>query len=131
MIKRSLHALIVLGVVVVLLGVLVGALWWFVHRNSQTEAASTAALQAAREQAATALANEVSAPATDAQGGIDANVIASAVVRADPEQVVVLVFINQTTPRSQSEVVQLSAHRIELTMTRRDGRWLVSDLERV
>ncbi|MGH3914568.1 MAG: hypothetical protein ACRDTC_14360 [Pseudonocardiaceae bacterium] len=128
MITRPLRALIGLSVIVVLLGVVVSALWWLNHRNSQIEAARTAALQAAGEQVAMVLAGEATAPATG-QDGVE--VIASAVVRAAPEQVVVLLFVNQTTSTPPSEMVQLSAHRIELNMIRRDGRWLASELERV
>lgn len=112
---RPIRALIVLSVVVVMLGLAVGGLWWLDHRNVQTEAARTAALSAAREQSSTA----------------DTDLIASSVVRADPEEVVLLVFVNQRTHRSPSEAVQLSALRIVLTMTRVDGRWMISDRRQV
>lgn len=131
MTTRPLRALIGLSVIVLLLGVVVSALWWFNHRTIQIEASRTAALQAAGEQVAMALASEATAPPPGEQGTVDVDVIASGVVRAAPEQVVVLLFVNQTTSTPQSEVVQLSAHRIELNMIWRDGRWLASDLERV
>lgn len=158
---RPIRALIALSAVVVLLGVVVGWLWWLDHRNSQAEAARTTAQQTAREQVVTVLsydfrsieedlqraraalteqfstefiteANEVTVPAAREQSVITrADVIASSVVRAEPEEVVLLMFLNQRTQSSQSEAVQLSAHRVVLTMTRFEGRWLISDLEQV
>ncbi|MGH4016062.1 MAG: hypothetical protein ACRDSL_19495 [Pseudonocardiaceae bacterium] len=132
-VRRPARALIVLGAVVVLLGVAVAGLCWLDHRNSQIDAARQAALQAAREQVLTVLSTEqVPAPAAREQRIVTrAEVIASAVVRAKPDEVVLLLFVNHTTQSSQSEVVQLSGHRIQLTMTRVDDRWLISKLERV
>lgn len=112
---RPIPALIALSVVVVVLVVVVGGLWWLDHRHSQTEAARTAALPAAREQISTT----------------DADVLASSVVRADPDEVVLLLFVNQRTHSSPSEAVQLAALRLVLTMTRVDGRWMISDRKQV
>ncbi|MGH3910044.1 MAG: hypothetical protein ACRDRM_04355 [Pseudonocardiaceae bacterium] len=111
------RALVGLFAVVVLLSLVVGWLWWLDHRSGQVALARQQALHSAREQMVTVLPNST--------------VLASAVVRADPEQVVVLLFVNQTTHTSPSETVQLSGHRIELTMTRVDDRWRVSDRKRV
>lgn len=159
--RRPMRALIALAVVAVVLGVAVGGLWWLDHRNSQVEAARDTALQAAREQVVTVLsydfrsmdqdlqrarevltggyleefttqAKQVTVPAArKEQITTSADVMASAVVRADPAQVVVLLFVTQRTRSSQSEAVRLSAHRLQLTMTRIGDRWLISELERV
>ncbi|MGQ0776070.1 MAG: hypothetical protein ACT4NY_16880 [Pseudonocardiales bacterium] len=112
---RPTRVLIVLSVVVVVLGLAVGGLWWLDHRNSLTETARTAALSAARDQISTA----------------DTNVIASSVVRAEPDEVVLLLFVNQRTQGSQTEAVQVSAQRIVLTMNRVEGRWMISDRKQV
>lgn len=155
------RALIGLGLVVVVLVAAVSGLWWIDHRDSQAEAARSAALQAAPAEAVallsydyrsvdqdlqraratltggyrdqfTAEASKVTAPAARAQHiTTHATVIGSAVVRADPEEVVVLLFVNQSTRSSRSPAVQLSAHRIQLTMALVGDRWLVSNLERV
>lgn len=111
------RALVGLFAVVVLLSLVVGWLWWLDHRTGQVALARQQALHSAREQVATVLPHST--------------VLASAVVRAEPEQVVVLMFVNQTTQSSPSEAVQLSGHRIELTMTRVDDRWRVADRKRV
>lgn len=156
--RRSTTALVVLGVVVVVLGLAVGGLWWLDQRNSRTAIARDAALQVAREQVVPVLsydfhhvdadvqragaaltgqfreeflaeANQTTVPAAREQQIVtQATVIAASVVRADPDQVVVLLFVNQNTRSSQSETVQLSAHRIQLTMSRVDQRWLISGL---
>jgi Mce-associated membrane protein len=159
--RRSRKALIALAVVVAMLALAVAGLWWLDHRYNRSESARDAALQAAREQVVPVLsydfhsidadlqragaaltgqfreefltvANQITAPAArEQQITTRATVIASSVVRADPEQVVVLLFVNQHTSSSQSEAVQLSAHRIQLTMSRVDDRWLISELERM
>ena len=159
--RRPTRALLALGVVAVVLGIAVGALGWLDHRDSQVETARQAALQTAREQVVTVLsydfgtidqdlqraraaltgeylaeftiqANYIIAPAArEQQITTTANVIAAAVVRADPAQVVVLLFVTQRTQNSQSDAVRLAAHRIQLTMARVGDRWLISELDRV
>lgn len=117
----STRALIALGLVGVLLVVVVGWLWWLDQRAGQVVVARQEALRSAREQVVTAL----SSPTTGA------TVLAAGVVRADPGQAVVLLFVNQATRRPRSHAVQLSAHRIELTMKRVGGRWRIAHLARV
>jgi hypothetical protein len=117
----STRALITLGLVGVLLGVLVGWLWWSDQRAGQVVVARQEALRSAQEQVVTMLSNSTTG----------ATVLAAGVVRAEPEQAVVLLFVNQATRRPQSTSVQLSGHRIELTMNRIDGRWCVAQLKRV
>jgi len=117
----STRALIALGLVSVLLGAVVGWLWWSDQRAGQVVVARQEALRSAREQVVTVLSN----PTTGA------TVLAAGVLRAEPEQAVVLLFVNQATRRPQSNAVRLSAHRIELTMKRVDGRWCVAHLKRV
>jgi Mce-associated membrane protein len=159
--ESQFRALVGLGLVVVLLVAAVSGLWWLEHRDRQTEVARNAALPAAPAAAVTLLsydyrsvdqdlrraramltggyrdefaveAGQVTAPAARAQHiTTHATVIGSAVVRADPDEVVVLLFVNQSTRSSRSPAVQLSAHRIQLTMALVGGHWLVSKLERV
>lgn len=159
--RRRAQALIVLGVVALVLAVAVGGLGWLDYRARQVQAARQEALQTAREQVVTVLsydfrsidqdlqrarealtgaylaefttqANQLTAPtAREQQITTEANVLASAVVRADPARVVVLLFVTQRTRSSQSEAVRLAAHRLQLTMTRIGDRWLISELDRV
>lgn len=113
------RALIGLGLVCVLFAVMVGWLWWSDHRYRQVTVARQQALQSAREQAVTVLSDSTTR----------ATLLAAGVVRAEPEQAVVLVFVNLA--RERSGAVQLSGHRIELTMSLVDGRWRVSGRQRV
>lgn len=116
------RALVALSLVGVLLGALVGWLWWADQRGAQTATARREALHSAREQ----VAAELSDPATTR-----VDVLAAGVVRAEPDRAVVLLFVNLATQQSPSGPVRLSAHRIELSMTRTGGRWRVAGLERV
>ena len=159
--ESQFRALVGLGLVVVVLVAAVSGLWWQEHRDRQAEVARNAALQAAPMAAVallsydyrsvdqdlqraratltggyrdqfTAEAAKTIAPAARAQHiTTHATVIGSAVVRAEPEEVVVLLFVNQSTRSSRSGAVQLSAHRIQLIMVPAGDRWLVSKLERV
>jgi Mce-associated membrane protein len=48
-------------------------------------------------------------------------------VRATPDRVVVLAFVNQTTTSSRLQRPQVDQNRVELTMVRSaSGRWLVA-----
>jgi Mce-associated membrane protein len=57
---------------------------------------------------------------------VTAEVAASSVVRAAQNQVVVLLFVNQTTTSTRVEGPKVDLNRVRLTMTRVDGDWLVS-----
>lgn len=159
--RRHRRTLLALGAVVLALAVTVGTLVWLAYRDSQVRDARLVALQTGREQVVTVLsydfrtvdrdlqqaravttgefgqeftdqADQATAATARAQQIVTrASVIAASVVRAGPQQVVLLLFVNQTTQSSQSATVQVSAHRIELTMTWTDGRWLISRLDRV
>lgn len=56
---------------------------------------------------------------------------ASAVVDAADDEVVVLVFLTQTTLSQGGAVPQVSGSRIEVTMAEVDRRWLIAGLEPV
>lgn len=56
---------------------------------------------------------------------------ASAVVDAADDEVVVLVFLTQTTVSQGGAVPQVSGSRIEVTMAEVDGRWLIAGPEPV
>lgn len=67
--------------------------------------------------------------ATKNQAVVQATVSAAGVVRASAELVVVLAFVNQTTRSSRLERPQVDQNRVELTMTRSHGRWLVAGVK--
>jgi Mce-associated membrane protein len=68
--------------------------------------------------------------ATANKAVVAAAVSAAGVVRATPDRVVVLAFVNQTTRSSRLERPQVDQNRVELTMVRSTGdRWLVAGVK--
>lgn len=60
-----------------------------------------------------------------------ATVKAAGVVRDDGDDVIVLVFLTQTTRSNDVATPQMSNSRVEVTMTRTGDEWLISGLEPV
>lgn len=156
--RRRRRALIALALVVVVLGVVVGWLWWQDQRAQEAEASREAAVQVARERAVAILSydyNTVDQDLQRARSGLTgrfldefnrgalvvaptartrqisthARVIRAAVVDARPDDVVVLLFVNQNSRSVQSPDVQLTNTRVQLTMTKKDDQWLVSEFK--
>jgi Mce-associated membrane protein len=71
--------------------------------------------------------DEVRAQALRDRAVIEASVVASSVVHAEPDQVRTLLFVNQTTT-TRSGPPSIDLNRVELTLVEEDGRWLVDDL---
>lgn len=67
--------------------------------------------------------------ATENKAVVAAEVAATSVVDADPDRVVVLMFVNQTTTSSRLERPQVDQNRVELTLVRTGGKWLVSQVK--
>jgi Mce-associated membrane protein len=57
-----------------------------------------------------------------------ADVSAAGIVDAGRDRAVVLVFVNQTVTNSQLTAPRLDRSRIDVTMVRSDGRWLIDRL---
>jgi Mce-associated membrane protein len=68
----------------------------------------------------------VRASATQTKRVVVAEVSEAGVVRATKNQVVALIFLNQQFTSTASVSTRVTLNRLELTMDRRDGRWLVS-----
>ena len=64
--------------------------------------------------------------AKDVKAVVTADVAASSVVRASQNQVVALLFVNQTTTSTRLEGPKVDLNRVQLTLDRVDGEWLVS-----
>jgi hypothetical protein len=58
----------------------------------------------------------------------DAQVVAVAVVRATSDRVTTLVFVNRTTSTAGSDKTQILQDRLNATVVRRDGTWLIDDI---
>jgi Mce-associated membrane protein len=57
-----------------------------------------------------------------------ADVSDASVVRASDDEVVCLVFLNQTSSSSAVETPRITQSRLEMTMKRRGGSWLVASI---
>lgn len=153
--RRRKRALIALAVVVVLLGVVVGWLWWQDHQNQESETARTVALQAAKDRTVAVMSYDfqsvdqdlrraragltapflqqfdraalvVAPTARQRQIATHARVTSAAVVEAHPDDVVVLLFVNQDSRSVQSPDVQLTNTRVQVTMHKVGDQWLIS-----
>jgi Mce-associated membrane protein len=61
---------------------------------------------------------------------VKANVVASSIVSAQPDQVKALLFLNQTTTGTQVQQPRVDMNRVVVTLTKDDdGSWLVSKLD--
>jgi Mce-associated membrane protein len=60
---------------------------------------------------------------------VEADVKASGITRAQSDRVNVLLYVDQTTTSTaNSGTPQVALNRVQLSMVRRDGRWLVNDI---
>lgn len=78
------------------------------------------------------LAAQLVGPTAKAKSVVtEASVSAASVIRADADQVVVLLFINQQTGSSERKRGQVNASRVRVTLDNVDGAWLISNMEPV
>lgn len=59
---------------------------------------------------------------------VTASVAAGGVVSSSADEVTVLLFVNQSTTSNRLDSAKVDLNRVQLTMTRTDGHWLVSAL---
>ena len=57
---------------------------------------------------------------------VKAEVAAQSVVQCHADQVVVLLFVNQTTTSTRLDGPQVDLNRVRLTLVKVDGKWLVN-----
>jgi Mce-associated membrane protein len=57
---------------------------------------------------------------------VKAEVAAQSVVSATADQVVVLLFVNQTTTSTRLDGPRVDLNRVRLTLVKVDGTWLVN-----
>lgn len=58
----------------------------------------------------------------------DVEVVATSSVKVQDDQVVALMFVNQTTKRKGAKEPRIDGSRLRLTMEQVDDRWLISEL---
>lgn len=135
-----------------------GLLWTRVRDDRSTEAARTAALDAAvsaapvvlsydsahldqdfavaeqrltgsfKAQYATTTATVVKPTAAQVKAKVNADVVAASVVSARPDQVVVLLFVDQTTTSTKVQGPRRDLNRVRMTLVRVQGEWKVSGI---
>jgi Mce-associated membrane protein len=100
------------------------------HRHLGADFAAGAALTAPpfRDQYARTTSQAVQQVATQTQATVVAQVAAAGVQQAGRDQVTVLLFVNQTTTSNRLQRPQVDQNRVEMTLVRSGGRWLVSQV---
>lgn len=153
------QALLLLTVMVLALGAAVGLLARQVHTDGQVAQARRDALAAARAHAEEILAYDyrtldrdfaqakadttgkfresyedttkslVAPKARQHKVVVKATVSAASVVRATPDEVVTLLFVNQATTSDLVKGTKVDMNRVRMTLEKVDGRWLVSKVD--
>lgn len=67
--------------------------------------------------------------AKQAKGVVQANVWQAGIVSSSPNQVTVLLFVDQTTTQASNQTPQLSQNRVKMVMQKSGSNWLVSQLQ--
>jgi Mce-associated membrane protein len=94
--------------------------------------AETAYLTGSFKDEFTQLVDEVIAPAATRDSvTTSAEVVSSAVVSADAQQMVTLMFVNLTTDSAQLPEARVSGSRLRVTLSEVGGDWLISGLDPV
>jgi Mce-associated membrane protein len=157
--RGALLPLLALGLTIVLMALAAGFVWYRVHRNDQIESARTAGLEASRDAAAVLLSydyrtldkdfsagkavttgafrtqyanttSKVVAPvAKEKKAVVKAEVVTAGIVRASPDTVVTIVYVNQVTTSSLNAGPKVDLSRVRMTLKHVHGRWLVSKVE--
>jgi Mce-associated membrane protein len=98
------------------------------HLAADFAAGTAQTTGAFRDQYARTTSQAVQQVATQTKATVVAQVASTGVVRASGDEVVVVLFVNQTTTSNRLERPQLDQNRVEMTMTRVGGRWLISQV---
>jgi len=152
---RTLHTATLVLVILLVLGAGgVGVTWWFSHRNDAAAGASDAAMSAARDAVPALLSydyktydagvqnaasyaggtfagqytksmKELRPQAIKLKAVVTAAISTLGVVSASPDQVTVLVFVNQTRTNTNLSSAKVDQDRVVLTMQPIDGHWKV------
>lgn len=72
--------------------------------------------------------DEIESRAAQQRRSQDAQVVAVAVVKATADEVTTLVFVNRTTSTAGSDKTQILQDRLNATVVKRDGKWLIDDI---
>lgn len=156
--RRPEYVLLILIVLVAVIATGALALYLHAHRAAQSAQARTAAMDAARSHATellsydhSTLQDDLAQAKADATGKfrdeyltttkklvssqakryevvVRARVVGTSVVKAEPERVVTLLFIDQATQSNRIKGTEIDQNRVRMTLTKVDEEWLVSGL---
>jgi Mce-associated membrane protein len=70
----------------------------------------------------------LTAPAEQVKAQVEAKVMASGVASAEPNQVQVLLFIDQVSTTTANKDPQTALNRVVFTMVKSGDRWLVNEI---
>lgn len=151
--------LIALLITTALMAAVTGFVWYQVREHAATETARQAGLEASRDAArvlfsydyrtlskdfsagqalttgafrkqyADTTARLVTPVATEKKAVVKAEVVTAGVVRATPDTVVTIVFVNQVTTSSLTAGPKVDLSRVRMTLDHVQGRWLVSQVD--
>ncbi len=150
---------IALLLVTLVVGVATAFVWLDVREKQQTEAARRTGLEASRDAARELFSYDYRTLDKDFGAGralttgdfrtdydktttkvvadvakrykavVKANVINAGVVRASPDEVVTIVYVNQVTTSTQVTGEKVDLSRVRMTVVRSGGRWLVTKVD--
>lgn len=151
--------LIALLITTALMAAVTAFVWYQVRQHAATETARQAGLEASRDAArvlfsydyrtlgkdfsagqalttgafrkqyADTTARLVTPVATEKKAVVKAEVVIAGVVRATPDTVVTIVFVNQVTTSSLTAGPKVDLSRVRMTLQHVQGRWLVSQVD--
>lgn len=83
-----------------------------------------------REEYVETMDSVIADGAAQVQAIVEANVLQTAVVRAEPDAVEVLLYVNQVTTSTANDGEPTTAlNRVRFSMVEQDGTWLVDDIQ--
>jgi Mce-associated membrane protein len=98
------------------------------HLDADFAAGRALTTGAIADQYASTTGDAVAKLAAQTKATVVAQVAAAGLQRASADQVVVLLFVNQTTTSNRLERPQVDQNRVEMTMVKKQGRWLISQV---
>lgn len=157
---RPVRAVRVLGIVVVGFAVLAGAMWFATQHFQATAQARTSAMAEAESSVVdlmsynyrtiddhvsetaglltgdfkdsyARLMRTVAPKAKGAQVSVQTSVLNDSVVSSSPDQVVLLMFVNQQSESTADPDAQLGGSRLQVTLRHEQGKWLISQVDPV
>lgn len=157
--RRLTAAVLALLVTTLAMAVAAGLVWYQARQHDATEKARRAGLESSRDAArllfsydyrtltkdfeagkaittgafrkqyADTTTRLVTPVATEKKAVVKAEVVTAGVVRATPDLVVTIVYVNQVTTSSLTTGPKVDLSRVRMTLQRVNGRWLVSKVD--